>query len=123
MQFEPAGLFPEAMAKSKAAFAAFAERYWADASFRTSVGDDAAGALRALGLPIPTGVSVRVAANTEDVWHVVLPPDPNTELGDETIAAVAGGGGSAGTAGTVLTVFSSPTFSTASTLGCAGSRD
>lgn len=104
-EIEIAGLSPEGAAKSKAVLKAFAERYRSDASFRASVDEDAAGALRALGLPIPSEMSVRVAADTEEVRHVVLPPDPNMELGDEALAAVAGG--------------DSDTIASASTLGCS----
>lgn len=34
---------------------------------------------------------VRVVANTPDVVHLVLPPDPNDAVADETLTSVAGG--------------------------------
>ena len=106
------------------AFARFASQYRASSAFRASVGDDAADAMREIGVPIPSGVSVRLVADTDDVLHMVFPPDPNQDLTDEKFV-VSGGGpgtsslfsiGSAGTAGTSTTPSSFGTFSCTSTV-------
>ena len=84
------------------AFSALAERYRSDAALRSRIdGGDVEDALSDLGLVPPPGIEVRIAANTADTFHVVMPPDPNTELSDEMLSAVAGavaGGKSAGCA-------------------------
>jgi hypothetical protein len=58
------------------------------------------------GFVIPSTLDVRVVANDDDMFHFVLPPDPNIDLEDEALSAIAGGktassAGSASTAGTV----------------------
>ncbi len=71
---------------------ALAERYRSDAALRSRIdGGDMEDALSALGLVPPPGVEVRIAVNTADTFHVVMPPDPNSELSDEALTAVAGG--------------------------------
>ena len=76
----------------KSALDALAERYRSDAALRSRIdGGDVEDALSALGLVLPPGVEARIAVNTADTFHVVMPPDPNSELSDEMLTAVAGG--------------------------------
>ncbi len=109
------------------AFNALAERYRSDAALRSRIdGGDMEDALSDLELALPPGIEVRVAVNTADTFHVVMPPDPNIELSDEALAAVAGGksagsAGSVGTAGTMGCSSSPSSVSTAGTGGTAGS--
>lgn len=51
---------------------------------------------------------VRVVANTPDVVHLVLPPDPNDAVADETLTSVAGGTNcvQAGSFSTLISCFS-----------------
>jgi hypothetical protein len=97
-----------------------ANRYHTDPAVRSALAGDARTALVELGMKLPEGVEIRVAANTPEVTHLVMPPDPNVELGDEALSAVAGGSttGTASSAGTLSTAGTIPgTFSTAGTAG------
>jgi hypothetical protein len=71
---------------------------WADASFKQKLLTDPAAALKAEGIEIPAGYTVRVVENTDKVVNYVLPPNPNAELSDSELESVAGGkgGGSIG---------------------------
>lgn len=74
---------------------ALAERYRGDETLRARV--EAGGArsvLQEFGVAIPADVEARVTENTEDVTHIVFPPDPNAALADESLTAVSGGSGS-----------------------------
>ena len=70
---------------------------WADASFKQQLLADPVAALKAEGIEIPAGYTVRVLENTDKVINYVLPPNPNAELSDSELESVAGGkgGGSA----------------------------
>ena len=104
-------------------FRALVQRYHADPDYRRQVEADPVAAFREQGLELPSDVAVRVLANTDDTFYMVLPPDPNTSLGDELLAAMAGSG-SASSAGTVGSVGSAScpstvgSAATASTVAC-----
>ena len=73
------------------------------------------------GFDVPAGRGVRIVENTGEVYHLVLPPDPNAPLADEDLRGVSGGSNCLGSAGTVAsaatfisTVSSSSTAATAS---------
>ena len=66
-----------------------------DADFRERLAADPAAALAGAGLEfdLPAGVDqVSVVENTAGTHHVVFPPNPNAQLGDEALEAVSGGG-------------------------------
>ena len=111
---------PEAFAQQTAVILKIAERYRSEPDLRATLAGDAHRALTGMGLLLPEGVEVRVHANTADTLYLVLPPDPNVELSDEALAAVAGGD-SVGSAGTVSTFGSIPgtwgSLGTASSVG------
>jgi len=71
---------------------------WADASFKQQLLADPAAVLKAEGVEIPAGYTIRVLENTDKVVNYVLPPNPNAELSDSELESVAGGkgGGSIG---------------------------
>jgi len=107
--------------------AALGNQYRSDAGFRSKLSSDPHGILNERGFDIPKGLEVRVVANTDELFHVAFPPDPNTAMSDEALALVAGGGstastvgsaGSASTAGTALTTVSSA--GSGGSAGCAG---
>ena len=100
-----------------------AVRYRGDEGLRQRIeagGAGAEAAKRELGLP--PDADVRFVANTDEIVHFVMPPNPNAALEDAALTGVVGGS-SVGTAGSVLTVSSAPSCfgcgSTASTAGCA----
>ena len=82
-----------------------------------------------MGIDVPPGVELRVSVNTQEDFHVVFPPDPNTALSDEMLVSVSGGNtagtassiGCAGTASSLPScAFSVSTAGTAGTAGCGG---
>ena len=117
------------LAPHQVALEGLAERYRLDGNLRSRLDSgDVADALTGIGFPPPPpGVKVRVAVNTADTYHVVLPPDPNVALSDESLTAVAGGksastAGSAGTASSIGTVCGTASSAgTASSVASAGS--
>ena len=98
-----------------------AEAYRTDPAVRTRAENEPHSLLREQGLEIPPSTDVRIVANTPDLFHLVMPPDPNLALADEDLGIVAGGksGGSASTASTAGTAGS--TISSAGSAACAGS--
>ena len=68
-----------------------AKDYHDDPRFRAQLDEVPRTALADKGLTLPATGDVRVFANTEDVFHVVLPPDPGAPMTDETLASLAGG--------------------------------
>jgi len=64
---------------------------WADESFKQKLLADPAMTLKAEGVEIPAGYTVRVLENTDKIINYVLPPNPNAELSDAELEAVAGG--------------------------------
>ena len=114
---------PEEFGQYHALIQRIADRYHDEPAIRAALSGDARSGLVELGMRLPEGVEIRVAANTPDVTHIVLPPDPNVELADEALTAVAGGSttSTASSAGTLSTAGTIPgTFSTAGTAGSVG---
>ena len=64
---------------------------WTDANFKQQLLTDPAATLKAQGIEIPAGYTVRVVENTDKVVNYVLPPNPNVELSDSELEVVAGG--------------------------------
>jgi nitrile hydratase alpha subunit len=64
---------------------------WADESFKQRLLADANAALKAEGVNVPAGVSIKVLENTDKVINFVLPAKPGGELSDDDLARVSGG--------------------------------
>ena len=84
---------------------------------------DARAEISNLGLEeLPPEVELRVVANTDEVVHFVMPPDPNAALDDVDLVGVSGGN-SVSSAASLGTIASAPSCissgSTASSAGCA----
>lgn len=110
------------LAAGAAAYAAFSDDYRADPALRARAEADPRGVLAERGLEIPPAADARIVANTGEVFHLVLPPDPNTALEENVLGAVSGGAATAGSAGTVSTLSTIPSCAgSASTIGTAGS--
>lgn len=113
----------EAAEIAMAAAAGLRERRDSDSGFRSLLEEDPRAALAEVGAEAPAGLDLRVALNTGDVVHFVMPPDPNAALSDDTLAPVSGGRASSvssvGSAGTIGCIPS--TASTASSAGSLGS--
>ena len=65
---------------------------WADETFKQQLMADSTGTLAAEGIEVPAGVSVKVAENTEQVFHLVIPVR-SSELSDEELDCVSAGVG------------------------------
>ncbi len=63
---------------------------WADEGFKQKLLADPAATLKAEGLELPAGLSVKAMENTEKVFHLVIPAQP-TDLSDEDLDKVAAG--------------------------------
>lgn len=63
---------------------------WADDGFKGRLISNPMDTLRAEGVEVPAGMTVRVVENTSNVVHLVLPAKP-TDLSDEDLDKVAGG--------------------------------
>lgn len=111
------GIDQALMDRQMAITATLYARFHGDATFRNRLETDGSAMLREIGYVLPPGIEAKVVANTPTLVHFVLPPDPNTELGDEALSVVSGGS-TAGTAGSLGTLSSVP--GTAGCLSCAG---
>ena len=70
------------------------------------------------------GAELRIAENTSEKFHLVLPADPNASLSDENLRGVSGGNSAASTSsvGTLGSVSSAPScFSSVGSAGSVGS--
>jgi hypothetical protein len=63
---------------------------WADDSFKQQLIAKPMATLKAEGVELPEGLSVKVLDNLADVFHLVIPTKP-TELSDEDLDVVSGG--------------------------------
>ena len=102
-------------------FRALLKRYHADPDYRRQIEVDPVATFREQGMELPSNIAVRVLANTDDTFYMVLPPDPNTSLGDELLNSVASGAGCASTAGTAGSAGCSSVASSVSSAGTASS--
>ena len=64
---------------------------WADEAFKTKLLADPAATLKAEGAEVPAGLTVKAVENTDQVFYLVIPAKP-TDLSDEDLDKVAGGG-------------------------------
>ncbi len=117
---------PDGMLNAYRKVIPFAQAYREDAEFRSRVDEDPKSVMAEHHFEVPPGVEVRIMEDTDDTFHLVLPPDPNVVLSDEALGMVAGGKsastiGSAGSASTVSTVCTTASCAaSAGSLGSAG---
>jgi hypothetical protein len=62
-----------------------------DESYKKKLIADPAAVLKAEGVEVPEGITLKAVADTENTRHIVVPA-LSGELSDEEIARVAGGG-------------------------------
>ncbi len=104
-------------------FLAVADRYRNDEEFRSAIDDGREDAFAAFGMETPglQDMDVRVVANTDEIRHFIMPPDPNASLTDEQLSSIAGGSEpNLSSIGTASTLMCSTLPSTASTLSTVG---
>lgn len=67
---------------------------WADEGFKRKLLADPAATLKAEGVELPAGMSVKALENTDKVFHLVIPAKPadlSKDLSDEELEEVVGG--------------------------------
>lgn len=64
---------------------------WSDTGFKQQLMADPTAVLKAEGVEIPAGFTIRVLENTDKLINYVLPPNPNADLSDAELESVAGG--------------------------------
>jgi hypothetical protein len=64
---------------------------WADEAFKRKLLADPAATLKAEGVEVPAGVSIKALADDDKVRHLVIPARPTGSLSDEALEKVAGG--------------------------------
>ena len=62
-----------------------------DAALRAKVDTEPRAVFTDRGLPFPKNSEVRVVRNTEDVFYVPIPLDPNTAITDAMLETTSGG--------------------------------
>ena len=93
----------------------FFEKTQTDDGLRTRLLTDPHNVLSEHGVEIPSGFAINVASNSEDTFHLVLPPDPNSSLSDDSLQSISGGSNCMSSVGTVPS-----TVSCVSSAGSAG---
>jgi hypothetical protein len=84
---------------------------WGDEGFKLKLLADPAATLKAEGVELPAGLTIKAVENTEKVFHLVIPPKP-AELSDEDLDKVAAGFSAGKCANTIKPA---PSFSDIST--------
>jgi len=67
------GITNEEFERRQKVFVNVVAKYYGDPDFKAQVDADPAGALRAEGMEIPAGVTVKLLFNSDKLMHVVLP--------------------------------------------------
>ena len=99
-----------------------ADDWRADPALRARCAREPREVLSERNLDISLDHDLRIVGNTDEVYHLVLPPDPNARLADEDLSSISGGSNCLGSAGTVSTAGSFPsTVSSASTAATVSS--
>ena len=71
-----AGLTPEQIERNQRIYADIVVKYYSDPDFKARVDADPTRVLKAEGLEIPEGATVKLLFNTEQLLHLVLPALP-----------------------------------------------
>lgn len=65
---------------------------WSDPAFKAKLVAHGNETLASLGVQVPQGVTIKVLEDTDNVWHLVIPPQSSdVSLTDEQLGKVAGG--------------------------------
>ena len=66
-------LDPERLERNQQVYADVVAKYYGDPDFKAAVDADPTAVLKAEGLDIPEGATVKLLFNTENLLHIVLP--------------------------------------------------
>ena len=83
----------DALVKSDemAQFVDFTRKYQESPELRARAETEPRAVLSEHGIRMSPEHDVRIVANTAETFNLVMPPDPNSVLAEEDLAAVAGG--------------------------------
>ena len=62
-----------------------------DPGLRSELDADPRAFFAARGVDVPADVAVRVADDTADTVHLIMPPNPNDAISDDALTGIAGG--------------------------------
>ena len=66
-------------------------RYYGDSEFADKLETSPSATLKAEGLELPEGVEIKLHKNSSSEFHLVLPPDPTSELSEGSLKNVTAG--------------------------------
>ena len=124
---DPGPVAYEQFVRSRALLKQFSADYRADPALRARIdAGDSRPVLAALGVDNPSGVALRVVADTPEVYHLPMPLDPNDVVADSALSEIVGGstassGGTVGSAGCFGCSTAPSSLSSASSASSAGS--
>ncbi len=64
---------------------------WSDPDFKAKLLADPKTVLKENGLEFPQDVEILVVENTEEIVHLILPPEPAGQLSEEELVKLVGG--------------------------------
>ena len=65
---------------------------WKDEALKARLMSDPKTVLTEYGIDMPDGINVNVVENSDNTVHITMPAAPATEISDEELSKVAGGG-------------------------------
>ena len=77
-----------------------------DTGFRSKMASEPHHTLNENGFDIPETMDINVVANTQNLFHVTFPPDPNAAISDELLSLVSAGGPPQSTSSSLVTSLS-----------------
>ena len=72
-KFDEIGVNPERLDRNQQVYADVVAKYWGDPDFKAKVDADPTSVLKAEGIAIPEGATVKLRFNTANLLHIVLP--------------------------------------------------
>ena len=72
-RFDEIGVSPERLDRNQQTYADVVAKYWGDPDFKAKVDADPTSVLKAEGIAVPEGATVKLRFNTENLLHIVLP--------------------------------------------------
>ena len=106
-------LFYENIQNLESALSGLARECRDDPGLRRQLDADPRAFFGERDVDLPAEIDFRVAANTPEVFHLVMPQDPNAAMSDEDLARISGGTAALSSMSSVPSTLS--TFSTVQT--------
>jgi hypothetical protein len=65
-------------------------KVWSDDDLKRRLIEDPTTVLEEHGIEVPFGVELKIAEDTDQVWHLVVPASPSDDFSDEELSAPVG---------------------------------